>query len=147
MKENYFLCLMYANLRKRQRFQLYHGLYYALSYGCTMVALRASPHNNAVVVQLMPAGLHVPIAYGLQRFLFPLFKKQKNLLKSRMRSSGWEESLECCPWRKKWLLNSRMRRGLVASSFSSSRHGASSNPKAYTLMDKRRPACQRRRTQ
>ena len=45
------------------------------------------------------------------------------------------------------LMKSRMRRGLVASIFSSSRHGASNNPRAHTLMDKRRRVHQRPRTQ
>ena len=45
------------------------------------------------------------------------------------------------------LLKSCMRRCLVASIFLSSGHGASNNPTAYALMDKRRRAHQRPRTQ
>ena len=62
LKEYYVLYFMYADVRKRQGFQLYCGLYYGLYYGCTMVVLLVSPHNNAVAVPLMPAGLHVPTA-------------------------------------------------------------------------------------
>ena len=45
------------------------------------------------------------------------------------------------------LLKTFMRRDLVVSTFSPSRHGAPSNTEAYTLMDKRRRTCERPRTQ